>query len=111
MIVNSEMKARLRELSKELFGSPNHWRRMVEKGERILVTEKDLSESKDVPVLHKGIPLYTLKRYTPEQALDRLLAVKKERENIKNMLKEAMEKQKQKKELQEKIKDSSGSAI
>jgi hypothetical protein len=90
----------LNELSKEVFKSSSHWRKLIEKGEQILLTEETTviddkanngeGEEKKitVPVYHHGLGggkllKYNLQHYTAETVKARMLEIKDQQDKFK----------------------------
>jgi hypothetical protein len=114
MFVERKIREELNALSKEVFGVSSKWMSLLEHGEVVPVTETitetipgengqpDRTETAQVPKLNKGGSRdYTVKRYTVDEVKEKLLALKKNRDELIAKIKAAQAQ----KELEKKVQD------
>jgi hypothetical protein len=113
MFIDRKIREELNALSKEIFRVSSKWQSLLEHGENILVTETktetvpgengapDTTEEVQVPVLKNGMKQYTHVTYTLEEVHQRLLKIKKNRDEYIAKIREAQAK----KELEKRVND------
>ncbi len=69
MLNDEETKAKLNQLSKELYGTPNYWRRLLTKGQPLVPPDQLKAD-------YKGIRFRVAKHYTLDEVLAKLEAEK-----------------------------------
>lgn len=95
MFVERKIREELNALSKEVFGVSSKWMGLLEHGELVVVTETvtetipgengqpDRTETAQVPKLNKGGTRdYVTKRYTVDEVKEKLLMLKKNRDEL-----------------------------
>lgn len=128
MDIPRQTREELNALSKEVFGVPSRWQKLLRNGSKYLVTKKTTEEvpGKDgeapttkeieVPVLTEyGAKQYRQKYYTVDDIRTLLLEAKAKMDEMRATVKKQQEEQaalKAKQELEDKIKeDAQGSAL
>ena len=107
---NRKLIDELNELSKEVFGSKSRWRKLVDRGSAEVVMEDTTrlhadgsKETVQTPVMHVGanggeVQQQQLVRYTPESIKEKMLFMKKQRDEMFATLLKQQEDQKAAKE-------------
>lgn len=105
MSMTEEQREELQSLSKELFNAASRYQTLLKKGEAIRARDLD-----GKPLTYKtkegndtGIPLLTIKRYTPESLLEHL-------KEMRTTIQEEMAKRKAELEKQKAIKEAQQAA-
>jgi hypothetical protein len=75
--MTKEQKAELEQLSQEFLGSRSKWKKIVDKGESVLVRDADGKPSR-----HAGMEVFVKTRQTWEQVLENLRARKRHRDAV-----------------------------
>lgn len=118
----------LNQLSKEVFGTKSRWRKLVEKGEPVLVTEETTqfdpganggegeTKTVEVAVLHHGsnggkCHKYTQVYHTAETVKTKMLEIKKQLDQIKTAIAEQQKLKQAEEEAKKLVATASGSAI
>ena len=119
MFIDRKTREELNALSKELFNVSSKWKSLLDHGENILVTETktetipgengqpDTTEEIKIPVLKNGVRQYTHKSYTLEEVKERLLTLKKGRDEYIAKMKEAQAKR----ELEKRVNDEAQGVV
>jgi hypothetical protein len=118
MYLTKEEREELSQLSKEVFGTRNQWQKIINDGNMELLTKNTVeiipgengapSTTKEitVPILSEnGHKQFVTKYYTPESAKEYMLTIKKQRDEIVDMINKQNEERKLKAEQEKALKD------